>query len=157
MGTLKTCSPTYCIMDDGENMLNLTHTRQNISDRHFISSMTSDKFPQWWYWDGVLYKQTSTICKPKRIRIFALIVNCTIMMKANSGFPGTYMQYVTEYYVTNISDTQPRKNMITMRQVDTSDLMMIITWAIDISFQSPRTEMGQLNTCNPIYCNESKW
>ena len=66
------------------------------------------------------------------------------------------MQQVTEYDVTNISGTQPRKNMTTMGKVDTSDLMMIITWAIDISFQSPRTEMGQLNTYNPIYCNENK-
>ena len=29
-----------------------------------------------------------------------------------------YMQYVTEYDVTNISDTQPPKNMITMGKVD---------------------------------------
>ena len=48
-----------------------------------------------------------------------------------------YMQKVTEYDVKNISDTQPRKNMITMGKVDTSDLMMIITWAVDKSFQSP--------------------
>ena len=48
-----------------------------------------------------------------------------------------YIQYVTEYNVTNISDTRPRKSMITMGKVDTSDLMMIITWAINISFQSP--------------------
>ena len=47
------------------------------------------------------------------------------------------MQYVTEYDVTNISDTRPRKNMITMGKVDTSDLMMIMTWAINKSFQSP--------------------
>ena len=47
------------------------------------------------------------------------------------------MQYVTEYDATNISDTRPRKNMITMGKVDASDLMMIITWAINISFQSP--------------------
>ena len=37
------------------------------------------------------------------------------------------MQQVTEYDVTNLSGTQPRKNMITMGKVDTSDLMMIIT------------------------------
>ena len=43
MGELKTHSPTYCIMDNRENMLNLTHTRQIISDRHFICSMSSDK------------------------------------------------------------------------------------------------------------------
>ena len=47
------------------------------------------------------------------------------------------MQYVTEYDVTNISDTRPRKNMITMGKVVTSDSMMIITWATNISFQSP--------------------
>ena len=29
-----------------------------------------------------------------------------------------YMQYVTEYDVTNISDTQTPKNMITMGKVD---------------------------------------
>ena len=48
-----------------------------------------------------------------------------------------YMQYVTEYDVTNISDTRPRKNMITMGKVDTYDSIMIITWAINISVQSP--------------------
>ena len=30
MGKLKTYSPTYCIMDNGENMLNLTHTFDKI-------------------------------------------------------------------------------------------------------------------------------
>ena len=73
-------------------------------------------------------------------------------MKTNSRF---FRNVYEEYDVTNISGTQPRKNMITMGKVDTSDLMMI-TWAIDISFQSPRTEMGQLNTYNPIYCTENK-
>ena len=29
-------------------------------------------------------KQTNTICKPKRIRLFALIINCTVLMKTNS-------------------------------------------------------------------------
>ena len=38
MGNVKTYSPTY----NGENMPNLTHTLDNISDRHFISSMPSD-------------------------------------------------------------------------------------------------------------------
>ena len=47
------------------------------------------------------------------------------------------MQYVTEYDVINISDTRPRRNMITMGKFDTSNLIMILTWAIDISFQSP--------------------
>ena len=33
-----------------------------------------------------MYKQTDTICKPKRIRLFALIINCTILMKTNLRF-----------------------------------------------------------------------
>ena len=32
MGKLKTYSPTYCIMDNGENMLNFTHTPDKIYD-----------------------------------------------------------------------------------------------------------------------------
>ena len=46
---------------------------------------------------------------------------------------------MTEYDSTTISDTQPRKNM-TMGKVDTSDLMMIIRWVMDIFFQSPKLE-----------------
>ena len=48
-----------------------------------------------------------------------------------------YMQHVTEYDVTNISGTQPRKNMITIGKVDTFELMMIVIWAMGISIQSP--------------------
>ena len=33
-----------------------------------------------------MQKQTNTICKPKRIRLFALIINCTIIMKIKSRF-----------------------------------------------------------------------
>ena len=43
MCKLKTHNPTYCIMDNWENVPDLTHST-NISDRHFISSMFSDKF-----------------------------------------------------------------------------------------------------------------
>ena len=53
----------------------------------------------------------------------------------------------------NRRGTQPRKNMM-KGKVDTSDLMMILTWAIDISLN--HTEMGQLNTHNPIYCNDNE-
>ena len=38
MGKLKTHNPTYFIMDNWENMLNLTHT---------LDKMPSDKFAQW--------------------------------------------------------------------------------------------------------------
>ena len=48
MGKLKTHSPTYCIMDNWENMASYSHTRQNISDWDFINTMSSDKFAQWW-------------------------------------------------------------------------------------------------------------
>ena len=47
---------------------------------------------------------------------------------------------MTEYDCTTISDTQPRKNMTTMGKVDTSDLMMIIRWVMNIFFQSPKLE-----------------
>ena len=55
--------------------------------------MSSDTFAQWW--DAVMNRQS--ICKPKRIRLLALIMHCAIMMKKNHGFPGMYMKYVTEY------------------------------------------------------------
>ena len=80
-----------------------------------------------------MYKHTDTICKLKHIQLFALLINCAIVMKTKFHFPGIYMQYATENDVTNISGTWPWKNMITMGKVDTSDLMMMITWPIDIS------------------------
>ena len=39
---------------------------------------------------------------------------------------------MTEYDLTNISGTQPRKNMMTIGKVDTSDLMMIITYDMQL-------------------------
>ena len=44
MGQLKTQSPTCFVM--GEYVLSYSHTRQIISDRHFMSSMSSDKLAQ---------------------------------------------------------------------------------------------------------------
>ena len=139
MGKLKTHSPTYYIMDNWENMPYLTHTQQNISDRYFISSMSSDKFAQWWWWwDGVMYKETNTIFKTKRIRLFSLIISCTIIMKTNSRFSRNVYAISNRIWCNkHLRHTTTEKNMITMGKVDTSDLMMIITWAIDISFQSP--------------------
>ena len=87
MGKLKTYSPTYCIMDNGEKMLNLTHRLDKI------------------YMTGILEVQCLQISlhhddnemvyctikrvrseRPKRIRTLALIINCTIIMKTNSRF-----------------------------------------------------------------------
>ena len=48
--------------------------------------MPLDKFAQWWWWDGIMYKETNTIFKTKRIRLFALIIHCTIITKTNSRF-----------------------------------------------------------------------
>ena len=56
------------------------------------------------------------------------------------------MQEVTEYDVLNISDTQPRNNMITMGLVDTSDIMMIITWSKDYPFNH-LNEMKHIDHC----------
>ena len=52
------------------------------------------------------------ICKPKRIWIFALIINCTIIMKTKFRFSRNVYAISADYDVTNISGTQPRKNMI---------------------------------------------
>ena len=60
---------------------------------------------------------------------------------------------MTEHDVTNISGTQPRKNMITMGKVDTSDLMMIITWAMDMSFQSPKLKWASWTHTTP-WCHD---
>ena len=57
---------------------------------------------------------------------------------------------MTEYDVTNITGTQPRENMITMGKVDTSDLMMIIIWAIDISFQLPKLKWARWTHTSPF-------
>ena len=59
-----------------------------------------------------------------------------------------YLQLVTEYNVTSISGTQPRKNMV-MGKVDTSDLMMIITWAMDISSQPPKLKWASWTHTTP--------
>ena len=86
-----------------------------------------------------MYKQTNAIFKTKRIRLFALITNCTIIMKTNSRFSRN-VYAISNRILCNkhdVTNTQPRKTMITMGKVDTSDLMMITTWAIDISSQSP--------------------
>ena len=83
-----------------------------------------------------MYKQTNTIFNTKRIRLFALIINCTIIMKTNSRFSRNVYAISSRIWC-NKHLTQPRKNMITMGKGDTSDLMMIIIWAIDKSFKSP--------------------
>ena len=48
----------------------------------------------WQAFCNVMYKQTNTICKPKRFPVFAVVINNNDNEK-NPGFPGLYMQYVT--------------------------------------------------------------
>ena len=38
-----------------------------------------------------MYKQMNAIYKPKSIWLFALIINCALMMKTKLGFPGMYI------------------------------------------------------------------
>ena len=90
----------------------------------------------------------------KSIRIFELIINCKIIMKTNSRFSRKVYAISDRIWCNKHVTTAEKYD--NNGKVDTSDLIMIITWAIDISFQSLRTEMGQLNTYNPIYCNENK-
>ena len=87
MGKLKTHSPTYCILDNGENMLNLTHTLDKIYLTGILKvqclqiSLHNDD-------NEMVYSTNKRIrsAKPKRIRLFVLIINCTIIIKRNSRF-----------------------------------------------------------------------
>ena len=62
---------------------------------------------------------------------------------------------MTEYDLTNISGTQPRKNGNDGKggyfRFD-DDNNMSYRYIISVSY----TEMGQFNTYNSIYCNENK-
>ena len=66
-----------------------------------------------------------------------------------------YMQQVTEYDVTNISDTTMERNDNNGKRgyfrFD-NDNNMSYRYIYSIT----NTEMGHLNTYNPIYCNGNK-
>ena len=70
--------------------------------------------------------------------------------------PGMYMQWVTQYDVTSISDTQPRKKYDINGKGGhfrfDNDNNLSYRYIISITY----TEMGQLNIYNPIFCNENK-
>ena len=103
-----------------------------------------------------MYKQTNTICKPKRIRLFALIINCTIIMKTKSRFSrNVYAISDRLWCYKHLRHTTTAKNMI-MDKVDTSDLMMIITWAMDISSQSPKLKWASWTHTTP-YIYQWTW
>ena len=88
-----------------------------------MSSVSSDKFAQWWYWDGVIYKQTDTITKPKRMQLFALIINCTIMMKTKYRFSRNVYAISDRLWCNKHLRHTTTENMIIMGKVDTSDMI----------------------------------
>ena len=55
------------------------------------------------------------------------------MLKTSTTIPTAYDDKTT-------LGTQPRKNMTTMEKVDTSDLMMIVRWVMDMSSRSTKFE-----------------
>ena len=71
-------------------------------------------------------------------------------LNINNGpsIPGIYVKQMTEYDSTAISDTQ-LQYMTTVEKVDTSDLMMIIRWVINISFQSHELEWASSTHATP--------
>ena len=137
-GNLKRTA-SYILWCINERICLILHTRQNISDRHFITSMSSDtcKFAQWWYWDGVVHKQTNTICKPKRIRLFALIIYWATIMKTKSRFSRNIHAISDRIWCNKHFRYTTMENMITTGKVDACDLIMI-TVSINISLQLPK-------------------
>ena len=51
---------------------------------------------------------------------------------------------MTAYHGTTTSGTQPRKNMTTMGKIDTSDLMMMIRWVMNISSRMMTSSNGNI-------------
>ena len=143
MGKLKTHSPIYCILDNWANMLNLTHTLNEI------------------YLTGISYVQCLQIslhnkdnemmlyCKPKRIRLLELIINCTIIIETKPRLSRNIYAISDRIWCNKHLRHTTTENMITMGMVDTSDLKMIITWAVDISFQSPKLKWGSWTLITP--------
>ena len=79
---------------------------------------------------------TRVSCKPKRIRIFARIINCTIIMKTKSRFSRNVYAISDRIWCNKHLRHITTENVI-MGKADSSDLMMIIKSAMDISSQSP--------------------
>ena len=98
--------------------------------------------------DDVMHKQMNTICKPKSIRLFAHIINHTIILKIPRFSRNVYA--ISDRIWCN---KHPRhiitENVITMGKIDTFDLIMIIIWAIGISFQSPELKRASWTHTTP--------
>ena len=100
----------------------------------------------------------NTIFKSKRIWLFALIINCTIIMKTNSRFPRNV------YAISNRIWCNKHLRHTTMEKYDKNgkdgyfrfDDDNNLSYRHTCIFSIADTEMGQLNTNNPIYCNENE-
>ena len=132
MSKLKTHSPTFCVMDKWQNVLNLTHSTKYTWQAFY-------KFNDWL----ILIDLICTHHKLRNNNENKIPVSQYIYI-----YIYIYMLYATEYDVTNTSGTQPRKNIITIGKGDTSDLIMIITWVPNWT--------GPGEHINPIYCNDNK-
>ena len=73
-----------------------------------------------------MYKQMNTICKAKRIRLFAVIINCTILMKTNSRFSRDVYTISDRIWCNKHLRHTTTEKYENMGEVGTSDLMIII-------------------------------
>ena len=101
------------------------------------------------------YVQTNTIFKTKCIRLFALIINCTIIMKTNPQFSRNVYAISNRIWCDNhlrhtTTETYDNNGKGGHFRFD-DDNNMSYRYILSITY----TEMGQLSTYNPIYCNEN--
>ena len=73
-----------------------------------------------------LYNTFTRVSNRKKVLLLLVIYLTDRLRNNNPGLPRLYMQQATGYAVTNIRVTQPRKVMITMRKMVSSDLITII-------------------------------
>ena len=97
----------------------------------------------------------------KNTRLFALIINFPVIKKTKCR--KVYAISDRIWCNKHLKHTTTEYNMITMGKVDTSDLIMIMTWAVDVSFQSPKlkfagwTHISPYNVILTAYFCVSKW
>ena len=124
-----------------ENWLNPRHTHRmyltSISEVQCLQ-MGLHNYDNGVEWCAITNTSIGSLCT----RLFAHIIklHCD---KRNKTQPSRD-NYLTAYDGTTTSGTQPRRNMSIMGKVDTSDLMMIIRWFINLSSRSPKLEWASL-------------
>ena len=118
MSKLKARSLIYCIKGNWENGLDF----RRLLDRIYMTSILY-----------VQYFQISLYDNDDKVTY------CTVVMKTNTQF--SRASHPAAYKITT-GDTQPQKDMTTVKIVDTFDLMMIVRWVTNISYQSPKIELA---------------